>query len=557
MHFNHGNWFACRSVAFLVVALFITVHPSHAWSQVPTEATVHVDRAVLAYDEKKYEEALKELQQALKLDPGNVEALYYQGIVYASLNRFNEAEASFEKARVLRPGNNDIAFQLGALYFNRESYERAEPLLQQVFRSESSRPNLGYYLGFIEYRKKNYREALRFFEANVPSDSHFAQLTKFYSGLAMTSLGFPREGQSHIEQALRLQPTSPLTTPAQKFGEVLQTAAQQEKFFSGELRLGIFYDTNVPVVPTSSGDIVAQAIQEDQRRQKSEGELFSLNLSYTWLKKLDWESVISYRFLQTYNNHLTEFNTQDHTPTIALGYRSSLGKVARGLGIDQLAGVMEGMPLIFGSQLSYDFITLGNRRFSQRWILNPYVTLLESESPAVSQSTTLQFRVQAKDFFHDSDVIQGPPVGRSEVRDAMNYGLGPVHLVAFDNGRHYLKLGYQFDYDNAEGNNWTYTGHRLITGGQYTLPSWAWDVRMRYDLDLAWRSHRYKNTLLPATTPGTVKRRDVEPVHLFGVHKDFANFTAGIEYLFDKNRSNLDPYTYRRHVVTTSLTWRF
>lgn len=531
-----------RHGGIFVFGLLFVFQVSCAWGQGLTEATVHIDRAVIAYEEKKFEFALKELQEALKLEPDNVEALYYQGIVYINLNRIPDAQATLEKARSLRPANNDITFQLGALYFNQEAYERAEPLLRQVSRTEPSRPNLGYYLGFIEYRKKNYREAIRFFEANVPSDNNFAQLTKFYSGLAMTSLGFPREGQGQIEQALRLQPVSPLTAPAQKFGEILKTAAQREKFFNGELRLGVFYDTNVPVVPTSSSDLVSQAIQEDQRRRKSEGELISLNLSYTWLKKLDWEGTVSYRFLQTYNNHLTEFNTQDHTPTVAIGYRSSLGE----------------MPLILGSQFSYDFITLGNKRFSQRWILNPYVTLVERQSADVSHSTTLQFRLQAKDFFNDGDVIQGPPVGRSEVRDAVNYAIGPVHFVTFEEARHYLKLGYQFDYENAEGDNWTYTGNRLLAGGQYTLPSWAWDVRLRYDLELLWRSHKYKNSLLPATAPGTVRRRDTEPVHLFGVYKDFlSNFTAGIEYLFDKNRSNLDPYTYKRHVITTSVTWRF
>jgi tetratricopeptide (TPR) repeat protein len=531
-----------RRRASFVFGLLVAFQVSCAWGQGLTEATVHIDRAVIAYEEKKFDAALKELQAALKLEPDNIEALYYEGIVYASLNRPKEAQTSLERARRLRPANNDIAFQLGALHFNQEAYEQAEPLLRQVFRSEPNRPNLGYYLGFIEYRKKNYREALRFFEANVPSDNNFAQLTKFYSGLAMTSLGFPREGQGQIEQALQLQPTSSLTAPAQKFGEILTTAAQREKFFNGELRLGLYYDTNVPVVPVSSSDLVTQAIQDDQGRRKSSGELVSLNLSYTFLKKLDWEGAISYRFLQTYNNHLTEFNTQDHTPTIALAYRSSWGD----------------MPLIYGSQFSYDFITLGNTRFSQRWILNPYVTLVESQSADVSHSTTMQFRFQAKDFFHDEDVIQGPPVGRSEVRDALGYSAGPVHFVVFGEGRHFLKLGYQFDYDNAEGNNWTYSGNRLIFGAQYTLPPWGWDMRLRYDLEVSWRSYKYKNTLLPATAPGTVKQRAREPVILLGAHKDFlANLTGSLEYLFDWNRSNLDPYTYKRHVITTSLTWRF
>ena len=534
MIFHRRRYNLLTPIAILVLGISVSCGFSTAWSQGLSEATVHIDRAVIAYEEKKYEAALAELQEALKLEPENVEALFYQGVVFISLKRIPEAQTALEKARSLRPQNNDIAFQLGVLYFNREAYERAEPLLRQVFQSDPKRENLGYYLGFIEYRKKNYRDSLRFFEASVPSDSNFAQLTKFYSGLAISSLGFPREGQAQIDQALRLQPLSPLTTPAQRFGEILQTAAEKEKFFNGELRMGVYYDTNVPVVPASSSDIVAQAIQQGQRRQKSEGELASLNLSYAWLRKLDWEGTVSYRFLQTYNNHLTEFNTQDHTPNVGIAYRSLVAE----------------MPLIFGSQFSSDFITLGNKRFSQRWILNPYLTLVENQGAVVSNSTTLLFRLQAKDFFNDRDV------SRREVRDAINYAIGPIHFLVFEEGRHYLKLGYNFDYDKAEGEDWTYAGNRLLFGGQYTLP-W-WDVRLRYDLDVHWRSYKYKHSLLPATAPDTVKRRDTEPVHFFGVSKDFfTNFTAAIEYLFDNNRSNLDSYTYKRHVVTTSVTWRF
>jgi tetratricopeptide (TPR) repeat protein len=534
MIFHRKGFGSMTLIATLILAIPVLFCPALAWSQSLTEAAVRIDRAVIAYEEKKYDAALAELQEALKLEPDNVEALYYQGLVYMSLNRNPEAQGSLEKAHSLRPANNDIALQLGVLFFNQESYDRAEPLLRQVFHSEQGRPNLGYYLGFIEYRKKNYRESLRFFEGNTPSDNSFAQLAKFYYGLAMSSLGFPGEGRAQIEQALKLQPVSPLIVPGQRFGEILQSAAQREKRFNGELRVGIFYDTNVPVVPNSASDIVGQAIREDQPHQKSEGELATLDLSYTWLKKLDWESTISYRFLQTYNNRLPSFNTQDHTPSLGVVYRTSAAE----------------MPVIMGSLLSYDFISLGNKGFLQRGIVNPYITLVESQGAAVTQSTTLQLGLQAKDFFDDRDV---PP---REVRDAINYAAGPVHFVVFAEGRHYLKFGYKFDYDDAEGKDWTYAGNRLTAGAQYTLP-W-WDLRLRYDFEVQWRGYKYNNSLFPVTAPGTKKRLDTESVYQFSASKDFlANLTGAIEYLFDNNRSNLDPYTYKRHVVTTSLAWRF
>jgi hypothetical protein len=87
------------------------------------------------------------------------------------------------------------------------------------------------------------------------------------------------------------------------------------------------------------------------------------------------------------------------------------------------------------------------------------------------------------------------------------------------------------------------------------------------------RDYRNKHSLQPATAPNTVKRRDREPLHQVGIAKDFipeflkssffcranSNCSLGValEYLYDRNRSNLDVFDYSRHVVTTSVALRF
>jgi len=279
-----------------IYGLLCVIEPSIAWAQAQpegaTEATVFVDRGLVAYQDKKFEEALKEFQEASRLNPENVDALYYQGLTYVALGRTGDAQAVLDKARQMRPDDFDVLFQLGALYFNQKEYDKAEPLLRQVYQFEPTRPNIGYYLGFIEYRKKNYREALALLRGNVPSDDNFAQLGRFYAGLALSALGFPREARAEVEDALRLQPASPLTAPAQRFGEILERAAQREKFFRGELRLGLFYDTNVPVIPNRSTDDTATTIREGNRRQRSEGQLASMNLAYKYLARLGWRCFL-------------------------------------------------------------------------------------------------------------------------------------------------------------------------------------------------------------------------------------------------------------------------
>ncbi|MDP2606279.1 MAG: tetratricopeptide repeat protein, partial [Deltaproteobacteria bacterium] len=340
-------------VAFFLFPAIVPLSAARAQSlsEGAIQAAVYVDRAVIAYEGKRYDEALKECQEALRLDPENVDALYYQGLIYTALDRPGDALAALGAARKLRLGDPDVAFQIGALHFGQKEYEKAEPFLNEVYRADPKRPNIGYYLGFIEVQKQNFREALSYFRANVPSDDTFAQLAGFYSSLTLARLGSPGQAKAEIDQALRLQPTSPLTTPAQRLGEILGKAAEQEKFFRGELRLGVFYDTNVPVDPDRSGDVTAQAIRAGQPRQKSEGEMVSLDLAYTWLRTVDWEGTISHRFVQYYNNRLTEFNSQSNTPTLSI--------VKRGL----LPGAFGELPYTAGAQVDYDYNSLGNRSF--------------------------------------------------------------------------------------------------------------------------------------------------------------------------------------------------
>jgi tetratricopeptide (TPR) repeat protein len=120
--------------ALLLSSLVWTIVPqSLAWAQAPSDAAIFVDRAILAYDDQQYDQALQELREALRFDPHAVAAWFYQGLVYAAMNRRPEAMASWVRARQLRPSDIDVVFQLGALYFADEQYDKAEPLLQQVY----------------------------------------------------------------------------------------------------------------------------------------------------------------------------------------------------------------------------------------------------------------------------------------------------------------------------------------------------------------------------------------------------------------------------------------
>jgi tetratricopeptide (TPR) repeat protein len=104
---QHGI-FARASSHVVYNMIWMMAQCAVAHAQAAPAAAIFVDRAVLAYDERRYERALQELREALRLDPDNVDALYYQGLVYIALDRPLDAIAAWERARALRPSDLDV-----------------------------------------------------------------------------------------------------------------------------------------------------------------------------------------------------------------------------------------------------------------------------------------------------------------------------------------------------------------------------------------------------------------------------------------------------------------
>lgn len=503
---------------------------SPIWAQVPTESDVYVDRGIVAYDGKDYTGALQSFQEALRLNPENINALYYVGLTYMALGQYAEAQAILEQAKKVAPSDVDIAFQLGLAYFAQQQYDKAEPLLRQVYTAQPAHQNIGYYLGIIEYRRQNYREALRFFQTAVPSDQNFAQLNRFYAGLSLSALGLAGQARAEVEEALRLQPISPLTGPAERFREVLGAAAKAERNFHVDAKLGFFYDDNVSVNPFRSSDASATAAREAKHR--STGELGYVRFEYTPLRTPDWEGSVSGSILQTVNNEVSHFNIMNPTAAANLAYKTRIRE----------------MPAVWNLTYQYDYISLDDRNFVSRHSVAPGLSMVW-DAMNLSQA---QIRYQNKDFMHEKTLVL-----TSDDRDANNYMAGLTHVFRFQADRHFIRVGYQIDWDAAQGSNWSYLGHRAILGGQYTLP-W-WDIRLRYDFDVHLRDYKHKHTFLPTgISEPTTHRSDRDMNHLLSVSKDFpGNITLSLEYLLNRNLSNLAVFDYIRNVVTMSVSWRY
>ena len=543
-----------RRRAALAAVLVLDLCLANAWllAGAPTpavaqqsEADVFVAQAILAYDARKYEEALDLLKEALVLDPRNVEALYYSGLVLMAQQKTEQAVEALEKARAFAPRDVSILFLLGVAQFALERYDRAEGPLTQVLNERPQTEGIGYYVGLIRYRKKDYQGALKAFRAETSKNPNIQQLVRFYSGLTLAILGLPEQAVAEVDAALRLQTGSALTGPAERIRDSLASARDTERRFHAEVRFGFLYDSNVTVLPQPSHDPTAESIRRGKRH--TGGELAGLRLDYTWLRTGPWESTVTYSFFQTLNNTkgLSDFNVQNHLVAGALSYRAAIGA----------------MPFQVGTQYSWDYISLGGDDFLQRHTATIFGTLVENQG----NLTTLLARFQNKDFYAIPGQLE------DEDRDARNFMVGFTHVFRFAQDRHYIRVGYQFDYEKADGRNYTYAGNRFLAGGQYTLP-WG-STRLKYDFDLHQRHYLHANTLLPVVNPGTREREDFEQNHVVRVEQVLAKnvgpasigcaptapcpLTLAAEYQRTMAESNLAIFTYNRNVWSLTLSWQY
>lgn len=515
-------------LALLAGCIFLTLSAATPTAAQQAEADVFVAQATLAFEERRYDEALAHLREALAVEPGHVDALYYTGLVYVAQRRFAAAAEVLEQARAKTPNDIAILLQLGIAYFADERYDRAEPLLTRVFEERPRTEGVGYYVGFMRYRRKDYQGALRAFATGASADPDIRQLTRFYSGLALVAIGLPERAAAEVEEALKLQPGSPLTGPAERLRDTITRAREGEQRFRAEVRVGLLYDTNVSVEPNPSHDPTAEGLR--RRKNRSLGELAALRLDYTWLRAGPWEATAGYSFFQTHYDKLASFDIQSHLGTVGGTYR----------------GTIAAMPFQTGMQYAYDYLTLDNDEYLQRNSVSLFGTIVENGT----HLSSAQLRMQLKDYSADSNI------DRNEVRDAKNWMGGLTHIVRFAEDKHLARVGYQLDVEDAGGRNFKYLGHRLLAGGQYTLP-WG-ETRLKYEFDVHVRNYRHAHTVLPERNPGTRERADTEQTHAVRVEKPLPyNLTLSGDIQASTSRSNLPAFSFNREVLSLTLSWQY
>lgn len=169
-------------------------------------------KGIELYNAYKYEDAAKELRNALDADPNNPATRYYLGLSLLQLGDYKEAEEQLKKAEETKsdqlPREDQIKVGLARVAFGQKEYDKAQAYLDEAASANADNPDVHLYRGVLALHREDYSGAARELEKAIEMNPE-AAYAHYYAGLAYSKLRRPDKMVNEFQMFLRLAPDAP------------------------------------------------------------------------------------------------------------------------------------------------------------------------------------------------------------------------------------------------------------------------------------------------------------------------------------------------------------
>jgi tetratricopeptide (TPR) repeat protein len=100
----------------------------------PQGVAILEELALLRYDQKRYDQAVKVLDHVLAVDPKNAFALRIRALSFRASRRFKEAQQAIDKALGRFPNDPEILNERALLHYDQKEYEEAIKVFERVLK---------------------------------------------------------------------------------------------------------------------------------------------------------------------------------------------------------------------------------------------------------------------------------------------------------------------------------------------------------------------------------------------------------------------------------------
>jgi len=164
--------------------------------------SLYVTFGIIGNGTGQYEDAIRNLQRALELDPVSADAYRELAAAYAAQGKSQDAEATYKKAIEARPSYWAGYNELGAYYFRLGKYAEAEEQFRYLLDLTPDSYRAYSNLGGVYYATNRYADAASMFEKSVaikPTGTAYSNLGTVYFYLGRYADAVPK-----FEQALKI-----------------------------------------------------------------------------------------------------------------------------------------------------------------------------------------------------------------------------------------------------------------------------------------------------------------------------------------------------------------
>jgi len=120
----------------------------------------HFNKGKAHYDEKRYLEAERELEEAYLLRPRDQKVLNLLGLVYFKQDKYDKAEEVYRKLAAESPDAHTLFYNLGLIYFKLARLEEAETAFLKALELNRENAKINFYLGSIYERLHRFQDAI-------------------------------------------------------------------------------------------------------------------------------------------------------------------------------------------------------------------------------------------------------------------------------------------------------------------------------------------------------------------------------------------------------------
>ncbi|UCH95675.1 MAG: tetratricopeptide repeat protein [Candidatus Aminicenantes bacterium] len=170
-----------------------------------------VKNAAALITEKKYDQALQELQAVLEKykEEAGVNIVYlHMGNIYSYKGQYQKALEYYLKSLEKFPDNKEIILSIGNAYSNLNDFDKATEWFNKLNIDDIGNVDTLYNIGVIAYNKGDFERAVTFFKKATEIDSQFAD--GFYQlGMTYVALEKNQEGVAALKKFMEIAPDSP------------------------------------------------------------------------------------------------------------------------------------------------------------------------------------------------------------------------------------------------------------------------------------------------------------------------------------------------------------